>query len=445
MKPDVAAAKGMIPVNENFVRPDGARVRDLRQERGWTQEELARRVGYSKRTIENIEAGRRTRPRTLAEVAQVLRVEPGQITTVEAEALADRPATVYEDRPHALPPPVLVRSPHPETEPPPPAKCSVLVVDDEPVLLSMLATMLSPEFEVLIAESADAAQVIFGCRGIDIILADQRMPRRTGVELLEWVRRHHPRTTRLLMTGKPEFDDVVDAINRGEVFHYLTKPWRPETLLEMLRHAAEKFKLERSRDRLLEELRRSNRELHAANQRLLQRVRELEQAALTDTVTGLFNRRAIEDVARLELKRHLRYGPALSIGLIDVDQYDLLTAEHLRTGRDEVVGELAGILASSLRELDAVGRLHDGKFLAVACETDAEGAARLAERLRATVASTRFGGLGEGVPITLSIGFAVAEAGVQADFPAMAALAAAALAHAKRAGCDGCEVRRLPA
>src|SRR5262249_30797012 len=115
-----------------------------------------------------------------------------------------------------------------------------------------------------------------------------------------------------------------------------------------------------------------------------------------------------------------------------------------RTGRDEVLGELAGILASSLRELDAVGRLHDGKFLVVACETDAEGAGRLAERLPATVASTRVGGLRQGGPITPSIRFAVAEVGTKADFPAMAALAAAALAHARRAGCNGCEVRRLP-
>jgi diguanylate cyclase (GGDEF)-like protein len=444
MKP-VAA---MIPPNEKPVWPDGARVRDLRQERGWTQEELARRAGYSKRTIENIEASKRTRGKTLAEVAQVLRVEPGQITADVEDGAADRVATVFEDRPHPLPAPVQVHAPRPEVEPPraaaSPAKCSVLVVDDEPALLKVLALLLSPEYEVLIAESA-AAQVILGTRPIDIILADQMMPRRTGVELLEWVSRHHPRTTRLLMTGKPEFDDVVDAINRGQVFRYITKPWREETLLEMLRDAAEKFNLERSRDRLLEELRRSNRELLAANQRLLQRNRELEQASLTDMLTGLFNRRAIEELARLELKRHLRYHRPLSIGLIDVDQSDLLTAGHLQTGGGELLEEVAGILASSLRELDSVGRLDDAKFLVVASETDGEGAARLAERLRATVASTPFEHVGRVVPITLSIGFAVAEAGVQADLPAMTKLAAAALAHARRAGCNGCEIRRVPA
>jgi diguanylate cyclase (GGDEF)-like protein len=465
MKPNVASVnEATIPLNDNFVQPNGTRVRDLRQERGWTQEELAGRAGYSKRTIENIEAGKRTRPKTLAEVAQVLRVEPGQITAPDSEeAAGGGPAAVpdagpreaaprsvltYENGPHPLPPP-LARSQLAEAAPPLPAaasppKCSVLVVDDEPEVLSSLAKLLSPEFDVFIAESAEAAQVSFGYRPIDIILTDQRMPRQTGVELLEWVRQHHPRTTRLLMTGSVEFNDAVDAINRGRVYHFIAKPWLGDVLLEVLRHAAEKFQLERSRDHLLEELRRSNRELEDANRRLLQRTRELEQAALTDALTGLFNRRAIEELARFELKRHLRYRRPLSIGLIEVDQADLLTSEQLRSGSDDVLEELAGILASSLRELDSVGRVHGAKFLAVARETGAEGAARLALRLRAMVASTQFECLGRVLPITISIGFAVADVGVHADFTAMADLAAAALAHARTAGCNGCEVRRLP-
>ena len=77
------------------------------------------------------------------------------------------------------------------------------------------------------------------------MLTDQQMPRRTGVQLLEWVREHSPRTVRLLMTGYAELEDAVEAINRGHVYHYLLKPWRTEDCCQILRNAAEKFTLER--------------------------------------------------------------------------------------------------------------------------------------------------------------------------------------------------------
>src|SRR5262245_53404510 len=144
-------------------------------------------------------------------------------------------------------------------------------------------------------------------RPIDLILTDQRMPRMTGVQLLEWVREHSPKTVRLLMTGYAELDDAVEAINRGHVYYYLLKPWRTEELLQVLRNAAEKFHLERGRDHLLQELRDLNedlerrvtertRELEEANLLLQQRTRELERLALTDPLTGLFNRRAMEEL-----------------------------------------------------------------------------------------------------------------------------------------------------
>ena len=67
-------------------------------------------------------------------------------------------------------------------------RCSLLVVDDEPYILPTLAALLAADFDVLTADSADAAEEVFRRRPIDLILTDQKMPRRTGVQLLEWVR-----------------------------------------------------------------------------------------------------------------------------------------------------------------------------------------------------------------------------------------------------------------
>src|SRR5437899_3004995 len=107
-------------------------------------------------------------------------------------------------------------------------RCSLLVVDDEPYLLPTLKALLSGEFDVRTAGSADEAQALLEARPADLLLTDQRMPRRTGVQLLEWAREHCPRTIRLLMTGFSELEDAVEAINRGQVYHYLMKPWRSE-------------------------------------------------------------------------------------------------------------------------------------------------------------------------------------------------------------------------
>src|SRR5437868_4637283 len=161
-------------------------------------------------------------------------------------------------------------------------RCSLLVVDDEPYILSTLAGLLSPEFEVLTADSASAAQAYFADRAIDIVLTDQKMPRVSGVQLLEWVREHSPKTVRLMMTGFAELEEAVDAINKGQVFRYLFKPWRHEELLDILRGAAHTFLLERSHEQLLEELRQLNdklREMNAAlEERVAERTRKLEEA-----------------------------------------------------------------------------------------------------------------------------------------------------------------------
>src|SRR5207248_7064384 len=186
------------------------------------------------------------------------------------------------------------------------------LVDDEPYILPPLAAHLGRDFEVLTADSADAAQAILEQRSVDIVLSDQRMPKRTGIQLLEWVRQHRPQTVRLLMTGFAELDDAVDAINLSRVYHYLMKPCRTEELLAVLRNAAEKIRLEREREQLIEELRRAKqeleervrertRELEETNHLLQQHAHKLEMLALTDPLTGLLNRRAIDEVAHREI------------------------------------------------------------------------------------------------------------------------------------------------
>jgi diguanylate cyclase (GGDEF)-like protein len=321
------------------------------------------------------------------------------------------------------------------------SKCTLLVVDDEPYILPTLSALLANEFEVLTASSAATAEAIFARQEIHIVLTDQKMPERTGIELLEWVREHSPRTVRLLMTGYAELEDAVEAINRGHVYHYLLKPWRIEELLQVLRNAAEKYLLETSRDQLVEELKRLNQELE---ERVKQRTRELETLAMTDPLTGLLNRRAIDNVASNELKRQARYtGSPLAIGLLDADHFREINRIYLHTGGDEVLRGLAQILVTSVRSVDFVGRIGGEEFLVVAPETHLQGASVLAERIRATVERTPIRFRDQDIAITVSIGVAVAEPGMAGDYEQMKHLAAAALGEAKTMGRNRFVIRSL--
>jgi len=347
-------------------------------------------------------------------------------------------------------------------------KCSLLIVDDEPYILPTLAALLTSDFEVVTAGSADAAEEVFARRSVDVILTDQKMPRRTGVQLLEWVRQNQPRTVRLLMTGYAELDDAVDAINRGHVYYYLLKPWRTEELLQILRNAAEKFNLERSQEQLLAELRQLNhelenrviertqaleaanrllqqrtRELEDANGLLQQRTRELERLVLIDPLTGLFNRRAMDSLALAEIKRHNRYQNPVTLGLLDVDHFKRVNTDFDLPGGDEVLKALSRILTSTLREVDSVGRVGGEEFLVIGRETDQEGASGLAERIRSAVANTPIAYQQHLISITVSLGFAVVEGQVEVEYQQMYAVAASALSNAKRLGRNCFVVRSL--
>jgi diguanylate cyclase (GGDEF)-like protein len=337
-------------------------------------------------------------------------------------------------------------------------KSSLLVVDDEPYILTTLAALLAADFEVLTANSAETAVEVFRRGPVDLILTDQKMPGMSGVQLLEWVREQSPRTVRLLMTGFAELEDAVDAINRGKVYRYLFKPWRADELLQVLREASRTFRLEedlsrshRENEQLLDELRRLNldlehrvqertQKLEQANHELQQKNLMLEKLALTDPLTSLPNRRAMDRLAEAEIRRRARYPSSLALGLIDADHFKEINCQYLLPGGDQVLTDLARTLGASVRTVDTVGRIGGEEFLVVAPETNLEGAIVLGERVRSAVEQAEFSYKGQAIRVSVSVGFAVAEEGVATDFDQLKHMSAAALAEAKAAGRNRCVV-----
>jgi len=333
--------------------------------------------------------------------------------------------------------------------------CSLLVVDDEPSIVNALSQLASKDFEVVTGHSGEEAQSIFEKRDLDLILADQKLPGMSGVQLLEWVRLHSPRTIRLLMTGLGIFEDAVDAINCGQVFRYIFKPWRNEELMQMLKDAARTFLLERSHRQLMEELQNLNqqlekrvsqrtRELQETNHQLQQQNLMLKRLALTDPLTNLPNRRSMDRLAKSEIRRRSRYAGSLAIGVIDVDHFKEVNARFLLPGGDQVLVGLAKTFIGSLRTVDTVGRIGGEEFMVVAPETNLEGACILGERIRAAVEGSHYMYKDLPITVTVSLGFAVAEIGIPVEFEMIKYLASDALGKAKSDGRNRCVVSAVP-
>jgi len=311
-----------------------------------------------------------------------------------------------------------------------------------------LPALLADEFEVLTASFGDAAQRLFATRSIELVLADQKMPRMSGVSLLEWVREHHPQTMRLLMTGFAELEEVVEAINRSQVFRYIFKPWRTDELLETLRMAARTFLLERSNLQLLNELRQLNLELEdrvaVRTRELAEANRKLEELARTDPLTGVLNRRGMDELVARELDRRARYHAPVSLGLIDIDHFKDINTRFLHPGGDKVLVSVARALNRSLRTVDHIGRIGGDEFQVIAPETSREGAVVLGDRIYNNVEQSvvtyknPVTYKNQTIPVRVSIGFAVAEEGKPADYDKLKHVAAAALSEAKISGRRRC-------
>ncbi len=114
----------------------------------------------------------------------------------------------------------------------------VLLVDDEPLLLAAMQRALRREpFSLLTAGSASEALIALANEQVDAVVSDQDMPGMSGVELFSVVSRRHPSTVRFMLTGKATLDLAIEAINRGSIQRFFTKPMDPATLAKSLREA----------------------------------------------------------------------------------------------------------------------------------------------------------------------------------------------------------------
>ena len=138
---------------------------------------------------------------------------------------------------------------------------NVLYIDDEPHNLTSFHASFRREFNVFTAESAEAGRKILEQKSIHVILSDQRMPKMTGIEFFESILSRFPDPIRILITGYTDINAVIDSINRGQVYKYLTKPWNENDIRIFINRAHEVFNLRRKNTELSKKLLDANRKL----------------------------------------------------------------------------------------------------------------------------------------------------------------------------------------
>ncbi|MBK7032993.1 MAG: hybrid sensor histidine kinase/response regulator [Ignavibacteria bacterium] len=150
----------------------------------------------------------------------------------------------------------------------------ILYVDDEEFNLTAFRATFRRSFNVHTALSAKEGEEILRTQPIEVIITDQRMPEVTGVEFLERARVSRPESIRMVLTGFADLEAIINAINKGEVYRYITKPWDEHELKMVIDSAVETYRLRSENKRLLEHLARYNEELE---QTVAERTSELKR------------------------------------------------------------------------------------------------------------------------------------------------------------------------
>ncbi|MDX2093199.1 MAG: EAL domain-containing protein [Kofleriaceae bacterium] len=330
----------------------------------------------------------------------------------------------------------------------------IVCVDDDRTNLNALGRVLRARCTVLLASNGlEAFELVQANPDVACVLADLRMPGLAGPELLSRVAQIRPHCRRAVVTGFPESEDLITAINAGHLHYVITKPWKLQDLLQVVDQLVTTFRLERDNHRLLGELRIANqhlrehealleqqlesrgREISAATEQLAQMGHQLDALTLRDSLTGLYTHRAFQERLREECARANRYGQPISLLIADIDGFATVNYDLGYQIGDEILRRIAVVLQEDdspdrVRSSDVVARYSGEEFVLLLPETAKAGALTKAGRLRDAVATAEMPG---GRKMSLSIGVACLPDDA-ADPESLLTAAEAALRGAKRQG-----------
>lgn len=301
----------------------------------------------------------------------------------------------------------------------------ILVVDDSPIYRKLVEQSLHNETgRVLFATNGREALTVFIEQHPAIVVTDWTMPDISGVELCQHIRkefREHYAYI-ILLTSNANKEQVIQGLAAG-ADDYLTKPFHPGELLARVG---------------------VGRRMIALHREIEEKNRQLEELALTDPLTHLSNRRAIDVWADRQLSAAARHDFTIWVAIADLDRFKVINDTYGHEAGDIVIKRFADVLRANTRQSNICGRLGGEEFVIVLTHIDRDQACIAIERLRTRFEAEVFRFGSSTARVTASFGIVGFRGSKVPEFAALLARADAALYAAKDNGRNRVEFDRAP-
>lgn len=298
----------------------------------------------------------------------------------------------------------------------------ILVVDDEEDIRWLLSDLLVSEgFSVETAEDGYQGFQCFKNEPPELVITDVKMPKRTGLDLLKDIKDTGSNVDVIVLTGHSDETTAIECLRSG-AYDYLLKPLEDlDVLLASVQRALQK------------------RDLEAKNHQL---VKELEEMAIRDALTGLFNHRHLIKCLSEEIARSSRYNHSFVGIMVDIDHFKAINDRYGHLFGDFVLKRMAYIFEDNLRLTDKIFRYGGEEFFLLLPETNMTQAVVIAGRLLDSIRGYDFNCDGHHIQLTVSAGVAEFPDEAQ-DTSQIIGLADRRLYRAKTQGRDGFDVGQM--
>jgi response regulator RpfG family c-di-GMP phosphodiesterase len=224
----------------------------------------------------------------------------------------------------------------------------LLLVDDEALILeSLRGTLRGEGYQIATAPSAIEALALLKDREFSVVMSDQRMPLVTGLEFLAQVRQLQPDATRILFTGALELNTVIDAINQGEIYRFIVKPWLREELLVTVKNAVQRH-----------DLLRANQSLQAATQAMNEKLVKLN-TALEEQIARVATQNGELDRLNGALRQNLQRSVELCLQTMQTFYPSLGSQARRVFELCRALGEGLGLPPAQREQIEIAAWLHD--------------------------------------------------------------------------------------